>query len=153
MAAYPSLNLEKLAILLVYIKKYEHYCTELSIKKVANGIDVDEIENDPLYLGMLTFLECFCSGIHGKGIAIGGTISPYLMNLYCEVYIDFSSRYICKIYDITYTRFADDLVFSRIKGPVSKRIRRAIRKRVNTAMFEINHRKSKVLNKKREQCL
>ncbi len=146
-AAYPSLNLEKLAVLIVYIKKYDQYCVDFSFKKIAHGYGFEDIVSDALYEKVLAFLQSFCSGIHGKGIAVGGVISPYLMNLFCEAHLDFPLRYLCKVHGMTYTRYADDLVFSREDKPIHRDLRNEIRECITKSSFRVNHRKSKVLSK------
>jgi hypothetical protein len=93
---------------------------------------------------VVEFLQCYFAGIQGKGIAVGGPLSPYLMNLYCEVYLDAQVRRWCEKYAIVYTRYVDDLVFSS-NVPIGEDRRRKIRCFVNDAGFEVNHRKSKVL--------
>lgn len=143
--AYPSVNLEKLAMLVVYIEKYDDYQFEFSLRALAEGASFTKfIINDPLFSLIHKFLEVYCAGIRGKGLAVGGPLSPYLMNLYCEVYIDSFLRRLCEKYEIVYTRYVDDLVFSREK-PIISDMRREIRQPIYDADFDVNHRKSKVL--------
>jgi hypothetical protein len=94
-------------------------------------------------------------GMYGDGLAVGGNLSPYLLNLYCEVFLDSRLREkFAKAEDklapertITYTRYVDDLVFSR-GILISIDTRREIRNYIEEAGFEINHRKSRVLARK-----
>lgn len=145
--AYTSLNLKKLALLIVYIINNNVYGTEFSLRGLGRNQNYQErLRNDPVYFNTISFLESFCSGIRGEGIAVGGPVSPYLFNLYCEVFIDIHLRKLCEKYKMTYTRYADDLVFSREKL-VSSELRREIRDCIKHADFQINHRKSKVLSR------
>ncbi len=143
--AYPSVDLVRLAVLIVYIKRHNVYGLEMSLRMLGqNRVLVRELQEDPLFLSILAFLESYCSGQYGRGLAVGGPRSPYLFNLYCEVYADAGLRKVCERYGITFTRYADDNVFSRDK-PITSDIRRELRRRIESAGFQVNHRKSKVL--------
>lgn len=144
-SAYPSIDLRRLATLLVYIKKFDVYGLDISLNAFNQDADaLKPISSDPLYERMLSFLESFCSGIHGEGLAIGSTISPFLLNLFCEAYIDFELRKICKVQKITYTRYVDDLVFSSESHIIGEEVRRKIRKCLERAGLRVSHKKSKV---------
>ncbi len=145
--AYPSVDLERLALLLTFLFHYKEYAIEgeVSFKFFICSDGHDRIRRDPLYGQLLTLLRCHFSGLHGKGLAIGGPLSPYLMNLYCEVYLDSQLRMWCWKHDITYTRYVDDLVFSSEKVFINEDWRRKIREFIGAAGFRPNHRKSKVL--------
>lgn len=143
--AYPSVSLERLARFLVFLARYEEYVDRFSLRWFARDDRTVAIEEDEVYLPMLNFLRVHFSGRLGEGLAIGGPLSPYLMNLYCEVYLDASLRRLCERrehgYQITYTRYVDDLVFSAptFIGPDT---RRAIRQIIEASGFEPNRRKS-----------
>lgn len=145
--AYPSVDLERLAALIVYIRKYSEYKVDFSLFMLGQSPSLSgELRSDVLFPPMHTFLKVFCSGIHGQGLAVGGPMSPFLFNLFCEVYVDAGLRQLCKRNDIVYSRYADDLVFSRSK-PIIGDIRRELRKCITSGGFKINHRKSKVLSR------
>ena len=142
--AYPSVNLKRLALIVVFLARYEEYSPEISLKFFAEDRHLDMLRQVPLYGQMCVFLASHFGGMYGKGLAVGGPLSPYLMNLYCEVYLDSLLRRWCERQGITFTRYVDDLVFS--SGiPISEEQRKQIRCFVNGAGFEINRRKSKVL--------
>lgn len=144
--AYPSVDLVRLAILIVYIQRHRDYCDSFSLAMLTrNSVLQDEIHNDPLFPSVHSFLELFCSGLHGQGLAVGGPLSPFLFNLYCEAYVDAHLRKVCEDYGITYTRYADDLSFSR-ETPIIAEIRKSLRSHIMSAGFDVNHRKSKVLS-------
>lgn len=151
--AYPSLDLKRLSLLLVYILKYDYYRADYSLKSLArNELAHFTLQGDQLYEPMLSFVKFTFGGIRGVGLAVGGNLSPYLLNMYCEVYLDSHLRQIFKHRDvkhapertITYTRYVDDLVFSR-GVLVSEQVRKEIRTLIINAGFMVNHRKSKVL--------
>ena len=57
-------------------------------------------------------LETYCLAPTGTGLARGGPLSPYLFNLYCEE-LDWELQGYTDTRGITYTRYLDDLTFSR----------------------------------------
>lgn len=143
--AYPSVDLDRLAQLLVFIKAFRSYEVDYSFSMLGrNPFLEQELRADPLCAPMLAFLETYCAGLYGKGLAVGGLISPQLFNWYCEVYLDAPLREVCGRYELTYTRYADDCTFSRTQ-PVISKIREEIRCCVKNAGFSVNHRKSHVL--------
>ncbi len=145
--AYPSVDLEKLAVLIVYIQKHHEYKTNISLFTLGVNVSLQqELRRDQSFHSIRSFLESFCSGVRGEGLAVGGPLSPYLFNLYCEVFIDAQIRKICDGHFITYTRYADDCVFSRSK-PVIGDLRKDLRGCITRAGFNVNHRKSKVLSR------
>jgi hypothetical protein len=142
--AYPSIDLERLALLVVYLARYDEHQFEVSLKYFSENERKETIRDDPLYPEMLAFLTLNFAGLYGKGLAVGGPLSPYLMNLYCEVYLDSRLRRWCKKNGLVYTRYVDDLTFSSTHI-ISGEKRREIRRFIAEAGFEVNHRKSKVL--------
>jgi hypothetical protein len=145
--AYPSIDLERLALFLTFLFHYKEHAIggNVSLKFFMWSDGHDRIRQDPLFGQLLTLLQCHFSGLHGKGLAIGGPLSPYLMNLYCEVYLDSQLRPWCTKRGITYTRYVDDLVFSSETAYIREDQRKKIREFINAAGFRPNHRKSKVL--------
>lgn len=72
---------------------------------------------DDLYL----FLEKFFSHRETQGLARGLPASPVLFNVFMEKWIDSQLRYFSQKLGITYSRYGDDLVFSRNKKPISQK--------------------------------
>ena len=150
--AYPSVDLGRLTLLLLYILRHEKYGTDYSIEMFSrNELAHLALRTDPLYEKLLAFVSFAFGGLYGRGLVVGGNLSPLLLNLYCEVFIDSRLRaYFAKAEDkrfpertITYTRFVDDLVFSRgISIPYW--VRREIRRFLTEAGFGVNDRKSLV---------
>lgn len=147
--AYPSIDLERLALLLTFLFRYEEYAVRvdgnISLKFFARSDSHDLIRRDPLFGPILMLLRCHFSGLYGIGLAIGGPLSPYLMNLYCEVFLDSQLRLWCSRHGIVYTRYVDDLTFSSETVFIREEWRKEIRSIIRMAGFELNHRKSKVL--------
>ncbi|MFZ1684644.1 MAG: reverse transcriptase domain-containing protein, partial [Candidatus Zixiibacteriota bacterium] len=110
--AYPSVDLERLALIIVFLARFNEYREDISLKFFAEDARREAIRDDPLYKEMLAFLSLNFAGLYGRGLAVGGPLSPDLMNLYCEVYLDSRLRRWCERRDIVYTRYVDDLVFS-----------------------------------------
>ncbi len=159
--AYPSIDLERLAMLIVYMKKYDEYKDYFSLRLLGTGEAVIEILcDDQLYQPMLSFLQVYCAGLYGKGLAVGAPLSPRFMNLYCEVYLDESLRRLCRKHDATYTRFVDDIVISRksadpldsvstyINRALPEQFRKDVRSYISRAGLSVNHQKSKVLSRR-----
>lgn len=143
-SAYPSVDLERLALLVTFLARSADYASDISLLFFTDG-DTKELRETPLFREMLDLLVCHFSGMYGKGLAVGGPLSPYLMNLYCEVYLDSRLRWWCENRGIVYTRYVDDLVFSSSQF-IGEEERREIRRFVSSARHEVNHRKSKVLD-------
>ncbi len=152
--AYPSVDLKRLAVLLVYIVKYDYYSVDCPLNRLDINLGTQEdIAQDPLFPLMAKFVQTAFGGFAGMGLAIGGPLSPYLLNLYCEVFLDCRMRYyLMKLggdnpwRKIVYTRYVDDLVFSS-GNLITPDMRRTIRAMINAAGFKVKHKKSFVLSR------
>lgn len=153
--AYKRLDKHALTALFVYIFRYAYYRYELDYHLYHVGRylpTLSEIELDPSFKMWESFVELAFGGEKGEGIALGGNLSPLVFNMYCEVYLDDRLRYYFQKFDdrrnpekaFVYTRYADDLVFSR-NLPITRSMRREIRRHIEQAGFPISHKKSKVL--------
>jgi hypothetical protein len=152
--AYPSVDLRRLTMLLVYIFRYEMYGGDYNVRTFGrNPLAQYAVETDPMFEQWHSFVMMAFGGIHGQGLTVGGPLSPTLLNLYCEVYLDSRIRqYLEKLVDrrdpeteILYTRYVDDLVFSSRKLIYFGK-RRELRRMIAEAGFEVNHRKSKIVD-------
>ena len=150
--AYPSVDLERLSLLLTFIFRHEEYGIYYSVDQFArNELAHYAMRCDPLFPRMQGFIAFAFGGLYGKGLAVGGPLSPLLLNLYSEVFLDsrlrtfFYKKLNLKAPErtITYTRYVDDLVFSR-GIPIPFFMRSEIRQFITDAGFEVNHRKSSV---------
>lgn len=151
--AYPSVDLRRLTLLLLFILRREKYSDYSFLMFAGNELAHFALEEDPNFQQALGFVRFAFGGLHGEGLAVGGILSPFLLNLYCEVFLDSRLRYYCekkKVHGspetfITYTRYVDDLVFSR--GIVfSSTTRKEIERFIHEAGFTVNRRKTRILN-------
>ena len=141
--AYHTVSLPRLAMLQTLLIHAEECADEFSLMHFGQNDQASRLECHPSYQPILDFLRAYFSGQHDTGLAIGGPLSPYLMNLYCEVYIDAPLRRLCEPRRITYTRYVDDLVFSS-ESLIGAETRRRIRRIIESGGFTVNRRKSKV---------
>jgi len=147
--AYASVRLELLAQLLVYVFHYEEHGPSFSHDAILHLESASvELQQDPLYAPLLSFLRIYFSGKFGEGLVFGGVASPFLFNLFMEAFVDSPIRVIIAKRDrhehIVYTRYADDLVFSS-KGYIGPTLRCKIEKVVTRVGLLLNCRKTKVL--------
>jgi len=92
---------------------------------------------------VITFLEKYCLSSN-RGLISGASSSPDLFNIYAGELLDKPLADLCQRYELTYTRYSDDLTFSSFKAPIGDRKRKAIRQIIEAAGFKVNHRKSAV---------
>ncbi len=142
--AYPSLDLERLALFITRVVKHTEYEEEISLKFFGVDPRKDLIRDDPIFREVLGLLRMYFSGSYGDGLAVGGPSSPFLMNLFCEVFIDAPLRRLCEKWALKYARYVDDLTFSS-ELIISAEQRKEIRKIIEAAGFQVNHRKSRIL--------
>jgi hypothetical protein len=154
-SAYPSVDLHRLTILLVFIFKYRTYKDEYGIRYFGrNELAHFAMETDLAFAQWESFVKMAFGGLGGHGLAVGGPLSPYLLNLYCEVFLDSRVRQYCEKREdrqhpektILYTRYVDDLVWSS-DTIISSERRREFRRMISEAGFTVNHRKSQVLDR------
>ena len=152
--AYPSVDLKRLTLLLLFILRHEKYPDYTVPMFARNELAHFALENDPNFERAFGFVTFAFGGLHGEGLAVGGNLSPFLLNLYCEVFLDSRLRYFCYKKEVrgepaskvTYTRYVDDLVFSR-GIPFSPETTRQINRFIEDAGFSINHLKTKILKR------
>lgn len=90
---------------------------------------------------MMAYLrDFFLNPETGKGLAEGFPLSPFLFNLYAEIMLDKKLRNLCEQYQITYSRFADDLIFTS-DIPIGKVKKKKI-KQLIAEVFTINQSKT-----------
>lgn len=153
--AYDMLNTDILAMMLVAIVREDEYFLDWQsfTHNLKYGVRNEEhlyrTLGDPLAPRMQAFINTFIRASHGRGLITGAPVSPYLFNLYGEVMLDAPLRHLCRSQEerVQYMRYADDLTFSSQRF-IWSNVRREIRKRIETAGFDVNHRKSQVLYRK-----
>lgn len=141
--AYANVSLERLAMLVTFLIRYPDYEDDFSPAWFGQDYRVRIFQDDLLYDPVLGFLKAYFSGPRDQGLAVGGPLSPYLMNLYCEVFLDAPLRKLCEQREITYTRYVDDLVFSA-QFFIGRETRRKLRALIEKSGFTVNRRKSRV---------
>jgi hypothetical protein len=156
--AYGNVDLGLLSALLVYIFRFEVYKGRFEnfgnrgYKAILHSSLLEQIQDDPLYAEMYSFLRSFFSGKTNRGLVFDGIASPYLFNLYLEAFLDDDLRFTLDKRGvrkrITYTRFADDLVFSS-KEKIDSHTRRRLRWKLGQIGLEVQHRKSFVLDREK----
>lgn len=153
--AYDSLDTELLALLLSGIVGYPDHQDAFAEFLHGMGFGVRDdallagLRISPLFTRMRKFVRQFCCGPTGNGIVTGSPSSPYLFNLFCEIMLDAGIRRLCLFEwgnGIRYSRYADDLVLSNGR-PLFPPFRQEVRRRIATAGFSVNHRKSWVLDR------
>lgn len=126
--AFGSVSLEKLANILVSLEpKWE----------------LDEVRE---------ILARYCFEESGMGLIVGAPASPILFRIYVWQTLDIPlSRFWpymgdrVRIFKKQYSRYTDDLTFSSPE-PITDGVRRMIRRIIEQAGFQVNHRKSTVLD-------
>lgn len=98
------------------------------------------------------FLKPYCF-TRRDGLIQGAATSPLFLDWYCEEHIDRHIRYLIWYRDrwsdtvithrLLYTRYVDDLVFSS-PLPITKRVRRMLRRVIARSLFLENHKKTEV---------
>lgn len=140
--AYANVSLERLALLITLLVRYEDYGLDFVLGWFGKNEHIDALAEDWAYQPVLDFLRAHFAGQFGRGLAIGGPLSPYLMNLYCEVFLDMPLRKYCERREITYTRYVDDLVFSATFF-MGTETRQRLRDIIEQSGFAVNHKKSR----------
>jgi|GEM_PF-1460964 len=100
---------------------------------------------------LIRFLKKYCLS-SSEALRIGGPASPDLANLVAAHLFDKEMAILCKKYRLTYTRYLDDLTFSA-KRCFGKNKREIIRKVIEQAGFEINHRKTAIANIRKQAII
>ena len=104
-------------------------------------------------------LDCYCFENGGKGLIVGAPASPKLFEIYAQQIIDVPLAefwpYMVdgnRIFKKQYSRYTDDLTFSSPE-PITDGVRRMIRRIIEQSGFQVNHRKSVVLDLKKGRLL
>lgn len=126
-SAYQAVDLEKM----IYV-----------LKQVGLEIDTKGCN------GLRDFLERYFFDKKFGGLVTGGPASQDLFNLYCEVLIDCRLRWWCQKYNITYTRYLDDLTFSSF-FPIGHKKRRNLRNVILDVGFTLSDKKARLYDLKK----
>lgn len=141
-----------------HLRTGNRYFYAIDIKDFYPSTKIDEVmtcltdKNLKLDLStpeeLKSFLKKYCFSSSGT-LRIGGPASPDLANLVIAHLIDKEMAKLCKKYQLTYTRYLDDLIFSA-KRKIGRRKSRAIREIVEQAGFKINPQKTVTTDTKKE---
>ncbi|MCL1093663.1 reverse transcriptase family protein [Shewanella kaireitica] len=104
---------------------------------------------------ILASLICLPKDIdENRGLPQGAPTSPIMSNLICKK-LDYQLAKMARKYDITYTRYADDLTFStnNLKGISAEKIISSVTQSVERNGFKVNEAKTKVMFKNQRQMV
>lgn len=77
-----------------------------------------------------------------QGLPIGGPASSLLFELYLGVYLDPLLAEVCRHHDLAYSRYADNLIFSRADRKIGRRTRAALNETLRSIGFAAHPRKT-----------
>ena len=141
--AYPSLPLDRLSVVLTFIIHFREFGFTEATAKAIRFAELRILESEE-YRQLHSFVMHAFSGFTGRGLAVGGNLSPYLLNLFCEVYVDEPLREYLSPRRIMYTRYVDDLYFTSATI-ISSETREGIRAILKEAGFNLNDLKAQIL--------
>ncbi|PCI19849.1 hypothetical protein COB64_03060 [Candidatus Wolfebacteria bacterium] len=122
--AFRSVNLQKMSWVLCNLFPYYDF---------TNWPDMKE------------YLKKYFFAPGGSGLAEGYSTSPKLFNIYAEKMIDQHFRELCTQYNISYTRFGDDLIFTS-DTIIGKKKKKALLSILRVAEFTPNDNKTHSFN-------
>jgi len=133
-----------------YRTDIRHFFDSISCQEMTNIIwrlnpDGWKQTKEEIYL----FLQKYFFHSDG-GLVIGANASPFLADLYAFYKLDLPLVKVCKKYQVTYTRFVDDLIFSS-DDIIGKKKRKKIRSIIADANLRVNHGKSLVFDLKKQK--
>lgn len=112
------------------------------LAEILCGLDPYPSENTA---EMFQFLERYCLDPQG-GLVVGAPASPDLFNIYAGVLLDGPLTALREQYQLTYSRYLDDLAFSSRTEPIGKVKRKKLRSVITAAGFSISDHKTQVLD-------
>lgn len=123
----------------------------LDLEDAYSQVDFGELAEQLERVGVIdnktdaiTFLETFCKPPNSSGLCTGAPSSPVLFNLACKKMDDLLGA-VCEEYDITYTRYLDDLTFSiSNEGRFGQKKRLKILEIIREHGFSVHQQKTKI---------
>lgn len=121
----------------------------MDLKNFFTSVKRGRVYNQFLQLGYNTYASNLLTNICtlDGSLPQGAVTSPYLANLVCFK-MDIRIAGYCNKRDITYTRYADDLVFSCDNRDMLRKIYGMIKKIVEDEGFVVNEKKTRFLSPK-----
>lgn len=125
------------------------YIFKMDLKNFYPSVKRGRVFNQFLQLGYNTYASNLLTNICtlNGSLPQGAVTSPYLGNLVCYK-LDVRIAGYCNKRDITYTRYADDLIFSCDNRDLLRNIYGTIKKIVEDEGFKINEKKTRFLTPK-----
>jgi hypothetical protein len=151
--AYSTLDTNLLTLIITAILRFDEYEWDLAefTQQVEQGVPngcLEDLRKDPLFKRLQRFISQFYTTPNGYGLVTGGPASPYLFNLFYEATLDVGLRRLVRNHrGLSFTRYADDLVFSHRDQPIFPSLRKEIRKMIASSGATVNHRKSRFLDR------
>ncbi len=142
--------------------EYEDYNNFIILKRRINGLssgdyDEDIIVNNINYSSNKYYdynTEKKINYFHKEGGLIQGSPeSPILFEHFCNETIDKELKKFSDKYNLVYTRYRDDLIFSSKKRSIGKKIRKEIRFILSAFGFETNIKKDKIINLNKKKAI
>ena len=125
------------------------YILKMDLKNFFSSVERGRVYNQFLQLGYNTYASNLLTNICtlNGSLPQGAVTSPYLANLVCYK-MDIRIAGYCNKRDITYTRYADDLIFSSDNRDLLRKIYGMIKKIVEDEGFVVNEEKTRFLSPK-----
>ena len=125
------------------------YILKMDLKNFFTSVKRGRVYNEFLQLGYNTYASNLLTNICtlNGSLPQGAVTSPYLANLVCYK-MDIRIAGYCNKRDITYTRYADDLIFSCDNRDMLRKIYGMIKKIVEDEGFVVNEKKTRFLSPK-----
>lgn len=128
---------------------FPRYWLKADIKNAFGNIEKKQLmqllEDNHVCLSLVKDIGKYCFVPEG-GLIIGGNASPLLFDTYCSLLIDKEVRELAKTYNLVYTRYCDDLLFSSY-SPIGRKKRKRIMKVIQEkAGLPINCEKTKLID-------
>lgn len=134
--------------------RYNIYLLKMDFKDFFPSIKKNRIYCLFTNLGYNTLIATILTNIctHKGSLPQGAITSPYLSNLVCYE-LDYDIKNKCEELEITYTRYADDLIFSCDNMTRLKNLHRDVIKITKKHKFKLNREKTKYRSENRKKTI
>ncbi|CDF00349.1 retron-type reverse transcriptase [Clostridium sp. CAG:813] len=134
--------------------QYNKYILEFDLKDFFPNISFWDVQNLFLRMNLSQKLSILFAKLctYDGYLPQGAITSPYISNLICYD-LDLKLLELCDYYDITYTRYADDLTFSSDELYLLLSLMQEISSIIHYYGFKVNYNKTKVLLPSNKQTI